>query len=153
MSEIFKHKRIEDYLIAIYSLMKISSDGWVNNSSLAEFLGVSKSTTTEAVQRLNNIGLCNYVPYRGVKLTIEGENLAFKYILKREILECLYNYLLKFNIDEKVISEICSIEHYIDDKSVFRICKVLNIPSQCPHGNPLPCNNICLNGGKCPLEV
>lgn len=153
MSDSFKHKRVEDYLVAIYSLMKFSSDGWVNNSSLAEFLGISKSTTTETVQRLSSIGLCIYVPYRGVKLTVEGENLALKYILKREILECMYNYLLKFNIDSRIISEICSIEHYINDESVHRICKILNVPSQCPHGDPLPCDHVCLSGGKCPLEV
>lgn len=152
MSDSLKHRRIEDYLVAIYILMKSSSDGWINNSSLAEFLGISKSTATEAIQRLNSIGLCNYIPYRGVRLTVEGEHLAFKCILKREILECLYNYLLKFNIDERIASEICSVEHYINDESIFRICKILNIPSQCPHGDPLPCNNACLTS-KCPLEV
>lgn len=153
MSDAFKHKRIEDYLVAIYYLMKSSVEGWVSNSSLSDSLGVSKSTITEAIQRLHIMGLCNYMPYRGIKLTFKGENIAFKYILKREVLECLYNYLLKFNIDEKILSEICSIEHYINNESVTRICKVLNIPLQCPHGNPLPCGHTCLSGGECPLEV
>jgi DtxR family Mn-dependent transcriptional regulator len=152
MSDGLKHRRIEDYLVAIYNLVKSSSDGLVENSSIANYLKVSNSTVSEAVRRLSDMGLCNYVPYRGVMLTKAGENIAFKYILKREILECLYGYLLNFNIDEDVASEICSLEHYVNDSSVVKICKALKIPSRCPHGTPLPCNNVCLYSGKCPLE-
>lgn len=152
MSIELKHRRIEDYLVAIYNLARFSSNGWINNSILSEFLGLSNSTITEAVQRLKSMGLCIYIPYRGVRLTNKGEKIAFKHILKREILECLYNYILKFEIDNRIASEICSIEHYITDESIARICKILNIPSRCPHGAPLPCKNTCLNDQGCPLR-
>ena len=143
MLSYIKRRSIEDYLAAIYVLSE-AYDGRINTSSLAKALDVSQSTVSETVQKLADKGLCTYIPYKGVKLTESGIHIALKVLVIRRVLECLYHNLLKLDLDDSILYEICSIEHFITDMSLIRMCQLLNFPERCPHGKLIPYSKVLL---------
>lgn len=125
---------------------------WISTSQIAHALGVSPSTVTETIQKLAQNGLCSYIPYKGVRLTDIGEDIAKITVSKRRILERLYYDVLKIELTSDVLAEICVIEHVLTVNSLKRMCDLLNYPNECPHGNTIPCNRSCLRDGKCIAE-
>lgn len=151
MSRTHLKRSYEDYLKAIYTLSD-KGEKWITTSKIAYVLGVSPSTVTETVQKLAHNGLCNYIPYRGTKLTKIGEDIAKATISKRRVLERLYYDVLKVELTSDVLGEICIIEHALTVNSLKKMCDLLNYPHKCPHGNTIPCNQSCLRNGKCIAE-
>src|SRR5262249_26219630 len=70
---------IEDYAKAIYRLSR-EREGPVLNGELAGRLGVTPATATSMLKRLDELGLVEYLPYRGVRLTAAGERVALEVI-------------------------------------------------------------------------
>ena len=63
---------IEDYAKAIYALSR-EHQGPILNGEVAERLGVTPATATSMLKRLGELGLVDYLPYRGVNLTAAGD--------------------------------------------------------------------------------
>src|SRR5258708_30880732 len=70
---------IEDYAKAIYAI-SLERDGLVLNGEVAQRLGVTPATATSMLKRLAGLGLVDYVPYKGVSLTLAGEKVALEVI-------------------------------------------------------------------------
>ena len=77
---------IEDYAKAIYALSQ-NRPGPVLNGEVAERLGVAPATATSMLKRLGDLGLVDYLPYRGVTLTPAGEKVALEVIRHHRLLE------------------------------------------------------------------
>ncbi|MCS7364792.1 MAG: metal-dependent transcriptional regulator [archaeon GB-1867-035] len=152
MSRTYLKRTYEDYLKVIYTLSN-QGEKWITTSQIAHALGVSPSTVTETIQKLAQNGLCNYIPYKGTKLTKMGESIAKVTLSKCRVLERLYHDVLKVELTSDVLAEICVIEHALTVNSLKKICYLLNYPHKCPHGNIIPCNQLCLKNGKCIAEV
>ena len=54
--------------------------GPVLNGEVAERLGVAPATATSMLKKLGDLGLVDYLPYRGVTLTPAGEKVALEVI-------------------------------------------------------------------------
>ena len=77
---------VQDYAKAIYSLEGRSGEP-VGNNELAERLGVPPGTASAMVKRLDEIGLAEHTPYRGVRLTAEGRGVALRVLRRHRLLE------------------------------------------------------------------
>src|SRR4029079_1143282 len=77
---------IEDYAKAIYALSQ-NRPGPVLNGEVAERLAVAPATATSMLKKLGDMGLVDYLPYRGVTLTAAGEKVALEVIRHHRLIE------------------------------------------------------------------
>src|SRR3989337_3926939 len=76
---------VQDYLKAIYALE--SAGERVTTSALAARMGVSAPAATAMTKRLDELGLVERAPYRGVALTEEGRRGALEVLRHHRLLE------------------------------------------------------------------
>jgi DtxR family transcriptional regulator, Mn-dependent transcriptional regulator len=127
---------IEDYAKAIYAISR-DRDGPVLNGEVAERLGVTPATATSMLQRLAELGLVDYVPYKGVSLTAAGQKLALEVIRHHRLIEAYLAEALGMP-EDRVHEEAEVLEHYISEELEELIAAKLGEPSHDPHGNPIP---------------
>jgi DtxR family Mn-dependent transcriptional regulator len=129
---------IEDYAKAIYTIATERGDGeLVQNGEVAERLGVTPATATSMLQRLAELGLVEYVPYKGVRLTDAGEKLALEVIRHHRLIEAYLAEALGMP-EDRVHEEAEVLEHYISEELEALIAAKLGEPSHDPHGTPIP---------------
>jgi DtxR family Mn-dependent transcriptional regulator len=131
-----KSQAIEDYAKAIYSIAS-ERDGPVLNGEVAQRLGVTPATATAMLKKLADLGLADYVPYRGVSLTPAGEKVALEVIRHHRLIEAYLSEALGMP-PERVHEEAEVLEHYISEELEALIAAKLGEPSHDPHGNPIP---------------
>ena len=129
---------IEDYAKAIYAIAAERGAGeLVQNGEVAERLGVTPATATSMLQRLAELGLVDYVPYKGVRLTEAGQKLALEVIRHHRLIEAYLAEALGMP-EDRVHEEAEVLEHYISEELEALIAAKLGEPSHDPHGNPIP---------------
>ncbi|HTR76104.1 MAG TPA: metal-dependent transcriptional regulator [Solirubrobacterales bacterium] len=127
---------IEDYAKAIYAL-SADRDALVPSGEVAARLGVTPATATVMLQKLAEMGLADYVPYKGVSLTPDGERVAIEVIRHHRLIEAFLAESLGMPSD-RVHAEAEVLEHYISEDLEALIAAKLGEPSHDPHGNPIP---------------
>jgi DtxR family Mn-dependent transcriptional regulator len=127
---------IEDYAKAIYALSQ-DRPGPVLNGEVAERLGVAPATATSMLKKLGDMGLVDYLPYRGVTLTTAGEKVALEVIRHHRLLEAYLSEALGMP-DDMVHAEAEVLEHHISEELEALIAAKLGEPSHDPHGTPIP---------------
>jgi len=127
---------IQDYAKAVYVLGR-ECDGLVANGAVAARLGVAPPTATTMLRKLADLGLAEYVPYKGVELTPSGEQVALEVIRHHRLLEAFLAETLGMPHD-RVHAEAEVLEHYISEDLERLIAAKLGEPSHDPHGNPIP---------------
>lgn len=129
---------VEEYLEAILDL--VLEKNLARTTDLAQRLGISPSSVTEMIQRLNKNDLIFYKPYKGVTLTKKGLNIANKIKRKHRIVEVFLSEYL-YITPEKIHDEACRMEHCISNEVTDALCKMMEGPSICPCGKEIPkCN-------------
>jgi DtxR family transcriptional regulator, Mn-dependent transcriptional regulator len=129
---------IEDYAKAIYAIAAERGPGeLVQNGEVAERLGVTPATATSMLQRLAELGLVEYVPYKGARLTAAGEKVALEVIRHHRLIEAYLAEALGMP-EDRVHEEAEVLEHYISEELEALIAAKLGEPSHDPHGNPIP---------------
>ena len=108
-----------------------------HTGALAESLGVSPGTATSVVKRLAETGLLEHIPYRGVELTARGRRMAVAAIRRHRIVERFLADMLGYawNEADRLAG---SFEHELPQEVEDRIYVALNRPTTCPHGFPIP---------------
>jgi DtxR family Mn-dependent transcriptional regulator len=127
---------IEDYAKAIYAL-SCDREGPVLNGEVAARLGVTPATATSMLKRLGELGLVDYLPYRGVTLTAAGERVALETIRHHRLIEAYLSQALGMP-DDQVHAEAEVLEHHISEELERLIAAKLGEPSHDPHGTPIP---------------
>ncbi len=125
----------EDYLKAIYQLE--ASGVAAQTGVIAEALGVAAPSVSEMVKRLSDVGMLQYEPYRGVKLTRQGSRTALRMVRRHRILEAYLASKLGYGWDS-VHAEAERLEHAVSDELIERMAMVLGNPRHDPHGAPIP---------------
>ena len=128
---------IEDYAKAVYALGDDRDGGLVPTGEVAARLGVTPATATTMLQKLAEIGLAEYVPYKGVSLTPAGEKVALEVIRHHRLIESFLAEALGMPRD-RVHAEAEVLEHYISEDLEALIAAKLGEPSHDPHGTPIP---------------
>ncbi len=130
---------IEEYLEAV---LNMASEGKkVLGARLAERLEVSPPTVTVTLQRMKRDGLITTNDKEGVSLTGKGLKLALGTVRRHRLAERLLTDILKIPWHE-VHQEACLLEHAISDRIADRLYEVLGKPATCPHGNPIPVDDV-----------
>lgn len=125
----------EEYLENIYRLER--RYGAARTGEIVESLKVAPGSVTNTVERLEKEGLVKHEPYRGVKLTRKGLELALKAVRRHRLSEKLLTDFIGVDWAE-AHTEACRLEHGIGDYVADRLEKALGNPETCPHGNPIP---------------
>ena len=128
------HPPLEEYLEAIWELEEEGTQ--VIQARLAEHLGHSAPSVSEMVHRLRADG---YVEFEGriLRLTEAGRERAESVVRKHRLAE-------RFLLDvigipwHKTHIEACRWEHVMSDEVEARLMAIMENPSTCAHGNPIP---------------
>lgn len=142
----FQHlsESTEMYLKAI---VEASNGDVVAVSRLAERLSVTPVSANEMVHRLDEQGLLEHTPYKGVALTGKGREAACNVLRRQRLWEVfLYEHL---KIEWAKIYELaCSLEHATAPEVTEALAIFLGDPQFCPRGNPIP----AADGSFAPLD-
>jgi DtxR family Mn-dependent transcriptional regulator len=126
---------VQDYLKAIYALE--SAGERVTTSALARRMHVSAPSATAMTKRLDELGLVERLPYRGVALTDAGRTHALEVLRHHRLLERYLVDRLGLSLDE-VHAEAELLEHALSEELEARIDEELGYPTHDPHGDPIP---------------
>lgn len=136
----------EEYIEAIYRLQK--RRGVARTKELAKELNVVPGSITNTITHLEKHGLVEHTPYKGVKLTAEGERLALNIIRRHRLAERLLTDLLEADWSD-VHETACRLEHVLTEDVLSLLEKRLGYPKFCPHGNPIPAENGEMDDVEC----
>jgi DtxR family Mn-dependent transcriptional regulator len=134
---------VEDYAKAIYALQSRQDTDAVKTNAIAHRLGVTPASASGMVKKLADLGLVAHVPYRGVRLTAEGERIALEVLRHHRLLETYLTEALGIPWDQ-VHNEAEILEHHISEELEHRIASTLNHPTRDPHGDPIPNEDLTL---------
>ena len=126
----------QDYLKAVWTTQEWA-DGPVTTSQLAERLGFSRSSVSEAVKRLTDQGLLVHAPYGSIELTEPGRAAAVAMVRRHRLIETFLVEHLGYAWDE-VHDEAEVLEHAVSERFVDRLAERLGNPVRDPHGDPIP---------------
>jgi DtxR family transcriptional regulator, Mn-dependent transcriptional regulator len=130
---------IQDYLKTVYKLQ--SADGRVTIGAIAKDQGVSPASASAMVKKLAALGLIEHEPYRGARLTPDGELVALEVIRHHRLIELYLAETLGLDV-EHVHDEADRLEHVISEELEARIDRALGFPTHDPHGDPIPDANL-----------
>jgi DtxR family Mn-dependent transcriptional regulator len=126
---------IQDYLKALYHLQH--GDERVSVTALAREQKVAAASASGMVKKLAALGLVEHAPYRGVRLTADGEKVAVEVIRHHRLLELYLAKTLGLHVDA-VHDEADRLEHVLSEELEARIDSALGFPTHDPHGDPIP---------------
>jgi len=104
---------------------------------VADEAGVSPSTMVETLRRLERQGYIKVERRKEISLTAEGRKLAEGILRRHFLIERFLTDLLGLDW-VKAHQEAHRLEHAISQEVEERLAKLLNNPTTCPHGNPIP---------------
>lgn len=125
----------EQYLKVVYNL---TEDGGVaKTSDVAKTMGVAPASVTEMLQKLSKQGYLKHEKYKGATLKPKGLKIARQVTRKHRLLERFLNDLCGIRGKARH-AQACKMEHVLTDDAERQLCRMLNRPSECPHGKHIP---------------
>jgi len=144
-SSALRSSAVEDYAKAIYALERRAGEA-VTTNALADRLGVTAASASGMVKRLNDLGLVEHRPYRGVSLTEEGRRVALEVMRHHRLLELYLVQSLGVPWD-RVHAEAEVLEHVLSEELEELIAEKLGDPTHDPHGDPIPTRELTIEEG------
>jgi len=128
------HPAFEEYCEAIWELKEDDVD--VIQARVAERLMVSRPAVSEMIKRMQAEG---FVQLEGttINLTAKGRELAEQVVRRHRLAERLLTDILGLPWADAHV-EAGKWEHVISEPVERAINRVLDNPTTCPHGNPIP---------------
>ncbi|HUA07219.1 MAG TPA: metal-dependent transcriptional regulator [Solirubrobacteraceae bacterium] len=141
-----RSQAVQDYAKAIYALELRDGDA-VSTNALADRLGVTPASASGMVKRLDELGLVEHQPYRGVSLTEDGRRVALEVMRHHRLLEL---YLVKsLGVPwDRVHAEAEVLEHVLSEELEELIAAKLGDPTHDPHGDPIPTRDLTIEEGS-----
>ena len=125
----------ENYIKSIYHLQQINES--VSTNALADHLKAKPASITDMLKKLQAKSLLNYNPYKGFRLSREGNKAALIIIRRHRLWEFFLMDQLHFSWEE--VHEVAEeLEHVRSKKLVDKLDAFLNFPKFDPHGDPIP---------------
>jgi DtxR family transcriptional regulator, Mn-dependent transcriptional regulator len=133
----------ENYAKALYELQGREPQG-VGTTAVAQRLGVTSASASGMLRRLAEEGVVDYAPYRGARLTPEGERIALEVIRHHRLIELFLAEVLGMPWD-RVHAEAEVLEHHISEELEELIAAKLGEPALDPHGDPIPDRDLAVS--------
>ncbi len=123
------------YAAEIYRLQQDSEQ--VPLSLLSAHVEASAQAISTMVKRLNKSGYLIHEPYRGVRLTEEGEKIAMPSLRRHRLTEVFLVKVMKYDwASAHTLSDV--FERGVNDEIEDRMDELAGRPTRCPHGEPIP---------------
>jgi DtxR family Mn-dependent transcriptional regulator len=127
------HPAFEEYCEAIFELREDDLD--VIQARIAERLMVSRPAVSEMIRRMAAEGLIDLEG--GITLTPSGLKLAERVVRRHRLAERFLTDILGLSWSE-AHEEAGKWEHVLSEPVEAAINRLLENPTTCPHGNPIP---------------
>jgi DtxR family Mn-dependent transcriptional regulator len=126
---------MRDYLSEIYRIGygKI----WVSTTAIADQLNVSGPATVRMMRRLQEKGMVEHLPYKGVFLSEAGKKEALAGIRRHRLVERFLVDVMGFDWHD-AHDEADVLQRGINERLEDRIDEIMGHPTACPHGDPIP---------------
>lgn len=109
----------------------------VSLSLLSSQVEASAQAISTMVKRLHKNGYLVHEPYRGVRLTPEGEKIAMPALRRHRLTEVFLVKVMKY--DWASAHELSDVfERGVNDEIEDRMDELAGYPTRCPHGEPIP---------------
>ncbi|WP_017572487.1 metal-dependent transcriptional regulator [Nocardiopsis halotolerans] len=132
------HGLIDTTEMYLRTVFELEEEGIVPlRARIAERLHQSGPTVSQTVARMERDGLLRIENDRHLAMTAEGRRLATHVMRKHRLAERLLVDIIGLPWEDVHI-EACRWEHVISEAVEERLVTLLNAPSVCPHGNPIP---------------
>lgn len=132
------HGLIDTTEMYLRTIFELEEEGIVPlRARIAERLKQSGPTVSQTVARMERDGLLRVEGDRHLVMTEEGRRLATHVMRKHRLAERLLVDVIGLPWED-VHVEACRWEHVISEAVEERLVRLLNAPSVCPHGNPIP---------------
>ncbi|RCV50671.1 metal-dependent transcriptional regulator [Marinitenerispora sediminis] len=132
------HGLIDTTEMYLRTIFELEEEGIVPlRARIAERLKQSGPTVSQTVARMERDGLLRVENDRHLVMTAEGRRLATHVMRKHRLAERLLVDVIGLPWED-VHVEACRWEHVISEAVEERLVRLLNAPSVCPHGNPIP---------------
>jgi DtxR family transcriptional regulator, Mn-dependent transcriptional regulator len=145
-STALRSQAVQDYAKAIYAL-ELREGEAVSTNALADRLGVTAASASGMVKRLDELGLVQHQPYRGVSLTEDGRRVALEVMRHHRLLEAYLVQSLGVPWD-RVHQEAEVLEHVLSEELEELIAAKLGDPTHDPHGDPIPTRDLTIEEGS-----
>jgi DtxR family Mn-dependent transcriptional regulator len=139
-----------EYLEALYEMAEEGIP--TQQARLAEWLGVTAASVSEAVKRLTARGLISTGEQRRIELTPDGDELARTLVRRHRLAE-------RFLVEvvglpwHRAHEEASNWGRIVSDEVEDRFVDLLGDPATCVHGNPIPGSGHPVDqGGLRPLQ-
>ncbi len=129
------HPAFEEYSETIFELDEDRID--VIQARIAERLGVSRPAVSEMIKRMDKEGLVNIDDHSRITLTKDGLGLASTVVRRHRVAERFLTDVLKLGWAD-AHHEAGRWEHVISPVVEDAMMNLLDDPTTCPHGNPIP---------------
>lgn len=126
---------VEDYLTALFRAEEWDEEP--TTGKLAEVIGVTASTVSATLKKLNLEGFVNYRPYGDIELTPAGRDIAINVIRRRRIIETYLSEKLGLGAHE-LHGEADLLEHAVSPRVLEKMFQAVGYPTLDPHGDPIP---------------
>jgi DtxR family Mn-dependent transcriptional regulator len=129
------HPAFEEYSETIFEL---AEDGIpVIQARIAERLNVSRPAVSEMIKRMDREGLVLVTPKGTIDLTEPGRSLATTVVRRHRLAERFLTDILQLGWAD-AHHEAGRWEHVISPVVEQALVRILDDPTTCPHGNPIP---------------
>jgi DtxR family Mn-dependent transcriptional regulator len=123
------------YAAEIYRLQQDNEQ--VSLSLLGSHVDASAQAISTMIKRLNKSGYLKHEPYKGVRLTSEGEKIAMPSLRRHRLTEVFLVKVMKY--DWASAHELSDVfERGVNDELEERMDELAGHPTRCPHGEPIP---------------
>lgn len=123
------------YAAEIYRLQQDYEQ--VSLSLLSSHVEASAQAISTMVKRLNKSGYLVHEPYRGVRLTADGEKIAMPSLRRHRLTEVFLVKVMQY--DWASAHELSDVfERGVNDELEDRMDELAGHPTRCPHGEPIP---------------
>ncbi|WP_308287223.1 metal-dependent transcriptional regulator [Actinomadura parmotrematis] len=132
------HGLIDTTEMYLRTVFELEEEGIVPlRARIAERLSQSGPTVSQTVARMERDGLLRVEGDRHLELTDSGRRLAVSVMRKHRLAECLLVNVIGMPWEDVHI-EACRWEHVMSEEVERRLVALLDNPTACPHGNPIP---------------
>ncbi|MQY04280.1 metal-dependent transcriptional regulator [Actinomadura macrotermitis] len=132
------HGLIDTTEMYLRTVFELEEEGIVPlRARIAERLSQSGPTVSQTVARMERDGLLRVEGDRHLELTESGRDLAVSVMRKHRLAECLLVNVIGLPWEDVHI-EACRWEHVMSEEVERRLVALLDNPTTCPHGNPIP---------------
>ncbi len=129
------HPAFEEYSETIFELAEDGIE--VIQARIAERLGVSRPAVSEMIKRMDREGLVAVDDQSQITLTTSGRTLATTVVRRHRVAERFLTDILQLGWAD-AHHEAGRWEHVISPVVEQAMMRLLDDPTTCPHGNPIP---------------